>query len=95
MLVDHLQNNKERIQTFKETGYSRYISQNKLDKLCFKRDMAYGNFKDLTTMLHINSETNPPPPMINVVCKYLKQFLGASFGIATQPICCNIEYGGG
>ena len=27
--------NKERIQKFKETGDSRYIYQNKLDKACF------------------------------------------------------------
>ena len=27
--------NKERIQNFKETGDSRYIYQNKLDKVCF------------------------------------------------------------
>ena len=38
--------NKERIQTFKETGDSRYIYQNELDKSCFQHDMAYGNIKD-------------------------------------------------
>ena len=43
------------------------------------------------TIPHINSEANPPPPIINVVCKYLRQFLGISFGIATLPICCNIK----
>ena len=40
--------NKERIQTFKETGDSGYIFQNKLDKTFFQHDMAYGDFKDLT-----------------------------------------------
>ena len=40
---------------------------------------------------HINFETNPPPPILNVVCKYLRQFLGTSFRVATLPICCNIE----
>ena len=39
--------NKERIQKFKERGYSRYIYENKLDKACFQHDMAYWNFKDL------------------------------------------------
>ena len=29
--------NRKRIQTFKETGYSRYNYQNKLDKNCFKQ----------------------------------------------------------
>ena len=40
--------NKERIQKFKETGDSRYIYQNELDKACFQQDVAYGHFKDLT-----------------------------------------------
>ena len=41
--------NKERIQKFKETGDSRYIYQNELDKAYFQHEMAYGNFKDLTS----------------------------------------------
>ena len=43
------------------------------------------------TIPHINSETNPPPPIINVVCKYLRQFRDTSFSVATLPIYCNIE----
>ena len=39
--------NKERINKFKETGDSRYIYQNELDKACFQHDMTYGDFKDL------------------------------------------------
>ena len=39
--------NKQRIQKFKETGDSRYIYQNELDKACFQHDMTYGDFKDL------------------------------------------------
>ena len=42
--MDHLQKNKER----KQTGDSRYIYQNELDKACFQHDMAYGDFTDLT-----------------------------------------------
>ena len=38
---------KERIQTFKETGDTSYIYKNELDKACFQHDMAYGDFKDL------------------------------------------------
>ena len=45
--MDHLQKNKERIQKFKETGGSRYIYQNELDKACFQHDMVYRDFKDL------------------------------------------------
>ena len=40
--------NKEKLQKFKETGDSRHIYQNKLDKVCFKHDMVYGDFKDST-----------------------------------------------
>ena len=47
MLLDHLQK-KERIQKFKDTGDSRYIYQNKLDKACFQHDMAYEDLQDLT-----------------------------------------------
>ena len=43
-----LLNNKERIQKFKETGDTKYIYINELDKACFQHDMAYGDFKDLT-----------------------------------------------
>ena len=37
-----LTKNKEIIQKFRETGDSRYISKNELDKACFEHDMAYG-----------------------------------------------------
>ena len=33
--------NKEKIKKFKETGDSRYICQNELDKVCFEHNMAY------------------------------------------------------
>ena len=39
--------NKERIQKFKETGDTKYIYRNELDKTCFKHDMVYGDFRDL------------------------------------------------
>ena len=39
--------NKERIQKFKETGDTRYIYRNELDKTYFQHDMAYEDFKDL------------------------------------------------
>ena len=45
------------------------------------------------TIRHRNSETNSTPRIINVVCKYLRQFVGASFGVAILPICCNIGQG--
>ena len=32
---------KERIQNFKQTGDSRYIYKNELDKACFQHEMAY------------------------------------------------------
>ena len=39
--------NKERIQKFKQTGDSRYIYKNVLDKACFRHDRAYGDLRDL------------------------------------------------
>ena len=39
---------KERIQNFMQTGNTNYIYKNDLDKACFKHDMAYGKYKDLT-----------------------------------------------
>ena len=47
MLVEYLQKKKERLQKLKETGDSRYIFQNELDKACFQYYMAFGDFKDL------------------------------------------------
>ena len=44
---------KERVAKFKETGDSRYIYQNELDKAFFQHDMAYGDFKDLTRRKHL------------------------------------------
>ena len=37
--------NKEQMQKFEEAGDSRYIYQNKLDKVCFQHDIAYGILK--------------------------------------------------
>ena len=36
--------NKERIQKLKKTGDSRYISEIELNKACFQRDIAHGDF---------------------------------------------------
>ena len=41
--------NKERTQTFKETGDWIYIYQKKLDNACFQHDTAYRGFKYLTS----------------------------------------------
>ena len=38
--------NKARIQKFKETGDTKYIYRNELDKTGFQHDMAYGDFKN-------------------------------------------------
>ena len=45
--MDHLQKNKERIQKFKETGETKYINRNEINKAFLQYDMAYGDFKDL------------------------------------------------
>ena len=38
---------KERIENFKQTGDTRYIYRNDLDKACFQHDSAYADNKDL------------------------------------------------
>ena len=39
---------KQRIQKFKETGDTKYIYKNKLDKACFAHDAVYSDSKNLT-----------------------------------------------
>ena len=38
---------KEKIKNFKQTGDTRYIYRNELDKACFQHDSAYADNKDL------------------------------------------------
>ena len=38
---------KERIKKFKQTGDTRYIYRNDLEKACFQHDYAYADNKDL------------------------------------------------
>ena len=38
---------KERMKKFKQTGDTRYIYRNELDKACFQHDSGYANHKDL------------------------------------------------
>ena len=38
---------KERIKKFKQTGDTRYIYRNELDKAYFQQDSAYADHKDL------------------------------------------------
>ena len=49
-----LTKNNERIQKFKETGFSRYIYQNEIGKNCFQHDMAY-----YITLLKLELEKRP------------------------------------
>ena len=49
---DPFTKNKKRIKIIKETGHSRYINQNGLDKACFQHDMSDGDFQDLTRKYH-------------------------------------------
>ena len=46
-VCDPYTKNKERIKKIKQTGYSRHIYQNELDKACFQHDVTHGDFKDL------------------------------------------------
>ena len=46
---DHLLKINKELKKFKETGDTKYIYRNELDKNCFQHDMAYGDFKDLAS----------------------------------------------
>ena len=39
--------NKERIQKFQETGNTKHVYGNELDKTCFQHDISHGDFKAL------------------------------------------------
>ena len=56
--------NKERIQKLKETGDSRQIYQNELDKTYFQHDMAYADFKDLA--IRTASDKRLPDKTFNI-----------------------------
>ena len=44
---DYLLKTKKEFKKSKETGDTKSIYRNELDKACFQYDMAYGDFKDL------------------------------------------------
>ena len=46
--------NNERIQKFKETGYTSYIYKNELDKPRSQHDMFYGDLKHLILLKTLN-----------------------------------------
>ena len=54
MVVVHLLKIKKEEKKIKETGESKYIYQNELDKACFQHNMAYGDCKDLNSRTAAN-----------------------------------------
>ena len=68
---------KERIQKFKQTGDSRYIYRNELDKACFQHDIAYGDFKDLAK----RTAADKVLWLINFLIKRLKVVVSLSLQI--------------
>ena len=74
--------NKEKIQKFKETGDSRYLYPNELDKACFQHYMGYGNFKYLTTRTGFDKMLRNKafniakiPHVMNINVKLLRWFI--------------------
>ena len=45
---------KERIKKFNQTGDTRYIYRNDLDKACFQQDSAYADNKDLRNRTRVD-----------------------------------------
>ena len=50
---------KERIKKFKQTGDTRYIYRNELDKAYFQHDSAYADHKDLISRTKSDIASNP------------------------------------
>ena len=48
--MDLLLGIKKELKKFKQTGDTRYIYRNELDKACFQHDSAYADLKDLINM---------------------------------------------
>ena len=58
---------KKKKKKIKETGDTRYIYQNQLDKVCFQHDMAYGDFKDLTRRIAFDKILHDKAFNINIL----------------------------
>ena len=54
MLVVYLLKIKKELKKINNTGDSRYVYQNELNKACFQHDMAYRDFKDLNRRTFAN-----------------------------------------
>ena len=68
VLENHLDKAKiKKKKKFKETGDTRYIYQNQLDKVCFQHDMAYGDFKDLTRRIAFDKILHDKAFNINIL----------------------------
>ena len=50
--------NKERIQKFIETGDSKCIYRNELNKACFQHNMTYGDFKNVARKIDSDKGLN-------------------------------------
>ena len=51
---------KERIEKFMQTGNTKFIYRNELDKACFHHDMAYGKSKDLAKRTESDKVASDP-----------------------------------
>ena len=90
--------NKERIEKFKQTGNTDFISRNELDKACFQHDMAYGKSKNLAKRTQSDKvlrdkaskiASNPISDgyqrrLASIVYKFIDKKSGRS-GVATEP----------
>ena len=79
-----LTKNKGRIKKFKETGDSKYIYQNKLDKACFQHDMGYENFKDLNRRTAADKVLRDKDPKYDGYQRRLASFVCKFYGKETS-----------
>ena len=74
--------NKEH-KNLKESGHSRHIYQNKLDKGHFQHDVAYGDFKDLP-------KRTASDKLLNGLALMVYIFLIKRLKIMTHVICADL-----
>ena len=93
-LVESFKTNKKRKAVVVDSHVEISSEDNTGTKMSFDLSLANPLLKVISneqSQPHINSETNPSTPIINVACKYLRQFLGSSYSVAALLTCCNIE----
>ena len=86
--------NTERIEKIKETGDSRQIYQNELDKVCSQHDIIDGDFKDLTRRIVSDKTLRDKAFNIAKNLKYYGfqcEFASMVYKLLIEPLCLQVN----